>query len=420
MLTAAKETSPVSIGNDVRYTGFFLFSCLPFFAAKRKTPAIQAPHLWLKRPPVQKPLLDDFGGSVYHIKKEFDEEGEDIANGVAGIQAYYFGARYYDPELGYWLSVDPLEQFWTGYGYAGNGVNPIAFVDPDGLFNWWAVLASSITGGVTGAIQGYRVGKAAGAEGGEMFKYIAGGNVIGSTVGFVTGVAFQGVDMGVSSWLANGAISEGFAAGLSGAVAGATSGAIGGAANAWAFGGADQGQFFAGTPDQIGSAAAGGALVGGVIGGASSYLCANPSQAELDIPGTMGDLASSGAKSAAKNVSASDVSRKALVDASGKLAKKGVSSATEKLLNNLGWETKIRPFEWGWVSQTASILAQQNSPLISTTPMVYYQASGKTLSHKQWINIGTVKVRFPWALADYYGYAQDGGWGAGYTYKRKF
>jgi hypothetical protein len=76
VLTAAKETSPVSIGNDVRNTGFFLFSGLPSFAARRKTPAIQAPHLWLKRPSVQKPLLGDFQDELYHIKKEFDQEGE--------------------------------------------------------------------------------------------------------------------------------------------------------------------------------------------------------------------------------------------------------------------------------------------------------------------------------------------------------
>jgi RHS repeat-associated protein len=335
---------------------------------------------------------------------------------VAGSNLFYFGARYYDPENGYWISTDPLEQFCSGYGYTGNGVNPIVFVDPDGLFNWYAVLASSIVGGVTGIIQGYRVGEVAGAEGWDMFGYIAAGNAIGSTVGFACGVAFQGIDNGVSSWLANTAISEGIAAGISGAVAGAASGAIGGAANAWAFGGADQGQFFAGTPNQIGNAAAGGALIGGVIGGASGYLSVNPSKVEVDIPKAIGDLTSSSVKSVAKDISASEVSQNALVDASGKLAKNGA----EKIFNNLGWTTKIRPFLWDWVPQTSNILAQQNSPLISTTSMIYYQAKGKSFSSNQWFNVGTAKVKFPWALADYYGYTQDDGWGAGYTYKRRF
>ncbi|MBD3344266.1 MAG: hypothetical protein GF401_04300 [Chitinivibrionales bacterium] len=140
MPPVAKETTPVSIGNDVRYTGFFLFSCLPSlrptqgiaFAAKRKTPTIQAPYLRLKRPPVQKTLPGDFGGELYHIKKEFDEEGEDSENGVSGIQAYYFGARYYDPEIGVWFSCDKAGQFYNPYAYAGNGANPVVMVDKDG------------------------------------------------------------------------------------------------------------------------------------------------------------------------------------------------------------------------------------------------------------------------------------------------
>ena len=91
MLTAAKETSPVSTPTTSGYTGFFLyfgcaqhkFGCFPSSAAKSdvpslsrgKTPAIQAPHLWLKRPPVQKPLPGDFEDELHHIKKEFDREG---------------------------------------------------------------------------------------------------------------------------------------------------------------------------------------------------------------------------------------------------------------------------------------------------------------------------------------------------------
>jgi RHS repeat-associated protein len=80
-------------------------------------------------PPVQKPLLGDFGGSVYHIKKEFDEEGG--VNGAGGIDAYYFGARMYDPSAGVWMSTDPAEEFWNSYSYVGG--NTINFIDPFGL-----------------------------------------------------------------------------------------------------------------------------------------------------------------------------------------------------------------------------------------------------------------------------------------------
>ena len=44
----------------------------------------------------------------------------------------YFGARYLDPMLGMWTSVDPKRQFASPYLYAGNGMNPVNVVDPDG------------------------------------------------------------------------------------------------------------------------------------------------------------------------------------------------------------------------------------------------------------------------------------------------
>ena len=44
----------------------------------------------------------------------------------------YFGARYLDPMLGMWVSVDPKRQFSSPYLYAGNGVNPVNAIDPDG------------------------------------------------------------------------------------------------------------------------------------------------------------------------------------------------------------------------------------------------------------------------------------------------
>ncbi len=57
--------------------------------------------------------------------KELDKEGE--------LDWYYFGARYYDPEIGRWLSVDPLAHEYPShspYNYVLN--NPINYFDPDG------------------------------------------------------------------------------------------------------------------------------------------------------------------------------------------------------------------------------------------------------------------------------------------------
>jgi RHS repeat-associated protein len=50
---------------------------------------------------------------------------------VPGMGLVYFGARYYDPEIGVWISTDPDEQFWNSYSYCGG--NPIVLVDPLGL-----------------------------------------------------------------------------------------------------------------------------------------------------------------------------------------------------------------------------------------------------------------------------------------------
>jgi RHS repeat-associated protein len=52
----------------------------------------------------------------------------------ANIQWYYFGARYYDPEIGRWVSVDPLAgkyPSFTPYNYVLN--NPLNAIDPNGL-----------------------------------------------------------------------------------------------------------------------------------------------------------------------------------------------------------------------------------------------------------------------------------------------
>ena len=54
--------------------------------------------------------------------KELDDE----------IALNYFGARYLDPMLGLWTSVDPARQFASLYLYAGNGMNPVNLIDPDG------------------------------------------------------------------------------------------------------------------------------------------------------------------------------------------------------------------------------------------------------------------------------------------------
>ncbi|OGJ89918.1 MAG: hypothetical protein A2268_00645 [Candidatus Raymondbacteria bacterium RifOxyA12_full_50_37] len=67
--------------------------------------------------------------------KELDKEGlstegwvDDL--GVRGLGLDYFGKRYYDPEIGRWIYVDPSPQYFDVYNYTGS--NPINRTDPTG------------------------------------------------------------------------------------------------------------------------------------------------------------------------------------------------------------------------------------------------------------------------------------------------
>ncbi len=54
-----------------------------------------------------------------------------------GVDLYDFGARFYQPRFGKWLSIDPLAEEYMGispYAYCGN--DPVNRVDPDGRRIW--------------------------------------------------------------------------------------------------------------------------------------------------------------------------------------------------------------------------------------------------------------------------------------------
>ncbi len=61
---------------------------------------------------------EDLAGLKYNVK-EFDESG-----------FYYYGARYYDPETGRFISPDNVNTFPSPYVYVRN--NPLRYVDPTG------------------------------------------------------------------------------------------------------------------------------------------------------------------------------------------------------------------------------------------------------------------------------------------------
>lgn len=61
--------------------------------------------------------------------KELDGEERRLSQETSFAGLLYFGARYYDPEVGMWMSPDPARQFASPYAYSPNPVNS---VDPDG------------------------------------------------------------------------------------------------------------------------------------------------------------------------------------------------------------------------------------------------------------------------------------------------
>lgn len=70
------------------------------------------------------------------------------ANEEFGLNWYHYGARFYDPAVGRWSSVDPLDEFHSPYCYVGN--DPVNFNDPDGMetvhydANWTQVGLSEV------------------------------------------------------------------------------------------------------------------------------------------------------------------------------------------------------------------------------------------------------------------------------------
>ena len=97
---------------------------------------------------------------------------------------YYFGARYFDPFFGMWMSPDPAGQFANPYTYGGDPVN---FVDPNGEFAFAPVLIGAAIGALVSGVIAYA--NCSGKDGcvGESFKMALVGGAAGAAGTWATG-----------------------------------------------------------------------------------------------------------------------------------------------------------------------------------------------------------------------------------------
>ena len=172
---------------------------------------------------------------------------------------YYYGARYYDPELGRFITADPTIQHpydpqdFNRYAYARN--NPIKYIDPTGhgILDVIGRIIGGIVGGAVAVVTGNpAAGVAVYSAISSGFSAIESGANIGQAIGI-------GVVSGLTAYavgnIVGNAVGDTFGTFWGGLAAASVGGAAGGAAGAAMWGGDVER----------------GAL-GGLAGGAGSFL----------------------------------------------------------------------------------------------------------------------------------------------------
>ncbi len=200
-----------------------------------------------------------FGASSYQSGLINTAKGytDQVHDGVSGLD--YYVARYYDPVMGMFLSVDTVQGNQQGmdpYQYVGD--NPETHNDPSGhCWPWCTMLAGAIAGAVIGA--GISAISQAASDHGVNWGEVGKAAIVGGITGGIAGLAGPGAPVAqILGTAATAPVAAGFAA--LGAVAGAAGNAAGQVAN-----NALHGQ-------SLGNGVGQAALVGGVTGAAFGAL----------------------------------------------------------------------------------------------------------------------------------------------------
>jgi RHS repeat-associated protein len=215
---------------------------------------------------------------------------------------YYYGARYYDPELARFISPDPIvpspgdPQTLNRYSYVRN--NPVRYIDPSGMSFWSAIanffkgffrsVPALVTGIVVGIVAGPIFGGMAAAvntaiNGGNFGKAIGYGALFGGIAGVIGGPIYEGFG-GVSNGVFD--LTNFVAAVKTGAVVGAVFGGISTAIHG--------GNFFRNVAmGALGGAVSSAAAFGIMKGGTEAYAAAKESWNSL--PGTTAEAQKSAA-----------------------------------------------------------------------------------------------------------------------------
>ena len=179
-------------------------------------------------------------GNATHYK--FTGQEEDPETGL-----YYYGARYYDPVIGRFISADSIvpdfsnPQTLNRYSYCIN--NPIILTDPNGHDFGLSILIGAIIGAVI-----------SGAQSDWNFQAMLTGGIIGG----ISGGVFSGVEGGVAGAIKNSVANATLRGAISGAAGGAAAGAVAGGLSTAFYGG----NFF----ENVLIGAGTGAVIGGVMG----------------------------------------------------------------------------------------------------------------------------------------------------------